>query len=55
MPIGEATDGTSGFALGTLLAETGLTTCDPGSVSTGATGRALCSGLSPPVIRGLWT
>jgi citrate synthase len=37
MPIVEATEGNSGFALGKLLAETGLTTFDPGYVSTGST------------------
>ncbi|WP_312981229.1 citrate synthase [Corynebacterium sp.] len=37
MPIVKANEGNSGFALGKLLAETGLTTVDPGYVNTGST------------------
>ena len=37
MPIVEAKEGNSGFALGKLLAETGMTTIDPGYVNTGST------------------
>ena len=41
MDIVHATEGNDGVALGKMLAETGLTTLDPGYVNTGSTKSAI--------------